>query len=163
MQTSVLYDRDGVAVVMLLERIVLAQRVRALSRESYAAFEAAVWRVVEGSSESDPAGVWVIVEVDAGLSDESALEPQRLMYERLALEKHAYIASMAIGASMDAIAIRNVGRAFMLGAPHMQMFADVFSAARWLAPSLRVSASLLVEAHRYTTALCEQSLRAKLL
>lgn len=163
MDSSVLYDRDGVAVVMLRERIVVAQRVRALTREGYEAFAAAVWRAVEGSSESEPAGVWVIVELDAGLSDESALEPQRVMYERLARERHAFIASSAIGASMDAIAIRAVGRAFMLGAEHMQMFSDVFSAARWLAPSLRVSASLLIEAHRHTTELCEQSLRAKLL
>lgn len=163
MQTSVIYDKDGVAIVTLGERIVVAQRVRALTRASYECFEAAVWRAVDGASESDRAGVWVIVEVDAGLSDQSALEPQRVMYERLARREHAFIASTAVGASMDAIAIRNVGRAFMLGATHMQMFSDVFSAARWLGPSIDVSASLLLDAHRFTTELCEQSLREKLL
>lgn len=154
-----LHNADGNAVALIDERLVLFVRVLPLTMAALEEGEAALWKQVEKASINRPAGLWVVVSGDAGLSAQAMLDRQRASFARMNAETtRLFVASTSIGSSVQTLAIRAVSNAFSKKRPHMQLFSDTTSAARWMALVMGIPFETLVAEYEATRVECEQQI-----
>ncbi len=154
---SVVLAQAGNGVALVDERVVLIERVLPLSVAALDCADALLRRASASATPARPAGLWIIVDGDAGLSGAALLERQRAAFERIAEQPHVYVASTIRGASVHAIAIRAVARSLARTHPQMQLFSTVDPAAQWLALNARCDESALRLGQRATHDACEAS------
>jgi hypothetical protein len=151
------HSLDGNAVSLHDERIVVFMRALPLTVAALDCAESLLWTAIARATKEKPAGVWIIVSSDAGLSDRALLDRQRAVFERMAREPLLFVASSVHGTTVRALAVRAVSRSFSKAKPHMQLFSNVETAARWLSRSTRADERALLVEHDVVREACERS------
>lgn len=127
----VVYEQRGNVVARIDAAVLLFVRTRPLEREALDAIE----RLALGIDEfrKGPVGALAVIDGQAGLSDNTLLQRQRIFLRGFVRsEGDVYLAMVVLGDAVQSIAMRAVVRMFMIGRKTMHLDSDLDRAARWL-------------------------------
>ena len=131
MGIDVAFQQDNNIVALVVERALVFARSAPLTMPALACLESMKPRILKSAL---PKGVLAVLPGTAGVSKEAIVERQRQFVRQVTQEvPDLFVAVVIVGDSVQAMAMRAVGRIFVLGRGNMATFREVDAGAAWLA------------------------------
>jgi hypothetical protein len=139
MNIEVNLHQDNNIVALIDGRVAFIARSGVLTMPALRCLESMKARLL---SDPRPKGFLAVMPGTAGISKEEIVERQRQFIRQVSAEvKDLSFAIVILGDSVQATAMRVVGRIFVLGRQNMATFSDLGAGAGWLAERTGMDAS----------------------
>lgn len=138
MTVDIAFFRDSNIVALVDERAMIFARSAPLTMPALECLESMKPRLLKSLQ---PKGVLAVLPGTAGVSKDAIVERQRQFVRTVTAEvKDLSVGVVIVGDSIQAMAMRTVGRVFVLGRSNMATFRDVEAGATWLADKMGINA-----------------------
>ncbi len=129
MAVDIAFHADDNVVAIIDERVMIFARSGPLTMPALECLESMKPRLLKSLQ---PKGVLAVLPGTAGVSKDAIVERQRQFVRTVTAEvKDLSVGVVIVGDSIQAMAMRAVGRVFVIGRANMDTFRDVSLGARW--------------------------------